>query len=384
MNSISRKITKCLNWFNSLDSPVLVKELRLRMRGGKAYVIMGIYVILLGLLACGYYMFKTDMFSIGSSNTAPVNWMTYSEIGHEMFILISMLQLSMVILTAPSLTCGAITLEKEQQTFTALALTSIGSRTIILGKYFSSLCYLGLLIIASIPVMSLTLVFGGVSPGELFMVFAIILLSALLFGSIGIFTSSIVKRTYISTALAYGFMLFIIVGIPSAAFFVLGMLFFGGLGISAILTAFAHWLFPRMRPGWKPERVVYIAIFGFSFCAITALIHLPIAATIGNFLQSNIDILNPYMLLFYRGFNMGNTSSIPTFVDFIVSSVTFAILAFMMTLTLLLASIALLRKMRAPVPDTLEVEERYYDEMIKLETMRRLDESIHAVKTEKA
>ena len=67
---------------------------------------------------------------------------------------------------APAFTSGAISLEREKQTLDMLAATPISSLAIVVGKLFSALAYVFLLIAASIPLTAIVFVFGGVGAGR--------------------------------------------------------------------------------------------------------------------------------------------------------------------------------------------------------------------------
>ena len=67
----------------------------------------------------------------------------------------------------PAMTAGAISLEREKQTLELLVTTPLGTLALVLGKLFSALTYVFLLILASIPLASIVFTFGGVGPEDL-------------------------------------------------------------------------------------------------------------------------------------------------------------------------------------------------------------------------
>src|SRR5205823_8984218 len=78
----------------------------------------------------------------------------------------------------------------------------------------SALAYVVLLILALAPLESLAFMFGGVSPEEIILSQVVMLLAALLFASIGIFWSTVVRTSVGSNVLTYGAILFLLIGVP--------------------------------------------------------------------------------------------------------------------------------------------------------------------------
>jgi ABC-2 type transport system permease protein len=169
-----------------------VKELRGRMRGRRAFIILTIYLLLLGGFAL---MVERIMeasflspFSGASATAGPA-------IGQGIFAALLMLMTLQVVFLAPSSTAGAISLEREKQTLELLVTTPISSVAIVIGKLLSALVYVFLLIAASIPLMAVVFVFGGVAPEDVIRGYIVLIVTALGLGSFGLLCSSVVKRT---------------------------------------------------------------------------------------------------------------------------------------------------------------------------------------------
>jgi ABC-type transport system involved in multi-copper enzyme maturation permease subunit len=327
------------------------------MRGGRVFIAMGIYISILSLVAGTLIILAFIDFSARGNG---IRGQDYATIGREIVTALTFVQMCLIVVFSPGLTCASFSGEFEQRTFEAMALSSMSSRTIVLGKFVSSLCYLALLLFCSLPVLALTFLFGGVSPIEILFVYLACLTIGLFFGSLGLLASAMVRRTFISTGLAYGFMLFWIVGLPASASSSVGMFLFGGLTIAGILTVLARWLLPRMRKGWRPERVVYIAIFGLSYCMITAvLLNNQLTDRIDSFLQGSLDALGSLLFM-----STGHNGPLPfsgnptTFNSLLVSAVLFMTFALAGMIAALLATLSIIRAMRAPIPDSYEIETR--------------------------
>ncbi len=174
-----------------------VKELRGRMRGKRAFVILTIHLLLVAGFAWMIESLAERSFAGGFSSTFSAS----SDIGRQLFMgIISLLTLITLIL-APASTAGAISLEREKQTLDLLTTTPISSLAIILGKLLSALSWILLLLLASIPVVALVFTFGGVGPDDVVKAYVVLLGTAFAYGAIGLFVSALVRRTQAATVI---------------------------------------------------------------------------------------------------------------------------------------------------------------------------------------
>ena len=175
-----------------------VKELRGRMRGRRAFVILTIYLLLLGGFAwmVELIMERTYSFGFGGNGSYAT-----AAIGQGIFAALLMLETLQVAFLAASSTAGAISLEREKQTLELLVVTPITSMAIVLGKLLSALVYVWLLIAASIPLTAVVFVYGGVAPEDVVRGYLVLIVTALGLGSFGLFCSSLVRRTQAATAI---------------------------------------------------------------------------------------------------------------------------------------------------------------------------------------
>ncbi len=175
-----------------------VKELRGRMRGRRAFIILTIYLLLLG----GFALMVERIAEAGySSNFGGMSAFAGAAIGQAIFAALLMLMTLQVVFLAASSTAGSISLEREKQTLDLLVTTPISSVAIVVGKLLSALVYVFLLIAASIPLMAVVFVFGGVGPEDVVRGYIVLIATALGLGSFGLLCSSLVKRTTAATAI---------------------------------------------------------------------------------------------------------------------------------------------------------------------------------------
>jgi ABC-type transport system involved in multi-copper enzyme maturation permease subunit len=175
-----------------------VKELRGRMRGRRAFIILTIYLLLLGGFAwmVELIMERTYSFGFGGNGTYAT-----AAIGQGIFAALLMLETLQVAFLAPASTAGAISMEREKQTLELLVVTPITSLAIVIGKLLSALVYVWLLIAASIPLTAVVFVYGGVAPEDVLRGYLVLVVTALGLGAFGLFCSSLVRRTQAATAI---------------------------------------------------------------------------------------------------------------------------------------------------------------------------------------
>lgn len=214
---------------NKLYNPVLLKELKLRFRFFKSITGMMFYLAALSIFVIGFLnivlsIYETKYFLPDQS--------------FLLFILISVIQMGLVIFITPGLTAGAISSEREKQTLNMLLITTQSSSSIILGKLFSSVAYLGLLLVAALPIYSLVFIYGGISPTQFVTVFFFYFVTMIAIGSAGIYFSTILKKTITAMISTYSFMIFLT--IMTAFFFLISIV------ISNTTTMFTETIHPFM------------------------------------------------------------------------------------------------------------------------------------------
>jgi ABC-type transport system involved in multi-copper enzyme maturation permease subunit len=196
---------KTMKWRNPLqpvlDNPVVVKELRGRMRGRQAFVLLTVY---LGLIAV-FIMLVYNLLGL----TSTITWDPSARqgAGKAIFGTVVLLELLLLSFIAPGLTAGAITSERERQTFEILRTTLLSARSLVLGKLSSALSFLFLLILSALPVQSLAFLLGGVGLGEMVASSLMLVVTAVFFCTLGIFFSSFMKRTLTATVASYAVIL---------------------------------------------------------------------------------------------------------------------------------------------------------------------------------
>lgn len=203
MNEQSTSSQYWKQWRSWLINPLLGKEFTLRMRTPRSMWALLFYLIAIGLMAFGFLF----VMNIGNGHRG----FNPSD-SRNMFMFISFAQLGLIAFMAPGLTAGVVSSEREKQTLGLLLTTQQSSTSIILSKLASSLSFMGLIMLATLPVYSIVFLYGGVSPRQVGMVFFFYLFTMASLGSLGVLFSTLFKRTMISVIVTYGIMLFLFGG----------------------------------------------------------------------------------------------------------------------------------------------------------------------------
>ena len=174
-------------------NPILAFSATRRMRSFKTMLIVIAYMAALLLISFAFLSpFLKEDIGLGSLTRSPLCYMALLA---GQFVLI--------ILIAPAMTAGAIAGERERQTLDLLLVTNTGSFRIVTGKIMESFAMLGLLIVCGLPVMSLCLLTGGVSLGQILIGELFLLAEAFACVSIGVFCSSLSRSTVFSGVISY-------------------------------------------------------------------------------------------------------------------------------------------------------------------------------------
>ncbi|MBK3495377.1 ABC transporter permease subunit [Viridibacillus sp. YIM B01967] len=212
-------------------NPVLIKEFKLRFRAFKSFSGIMFYLLALSIFVFGFIFVLMDF---------NISGFISSEESVMLFSLLTYVQLALILFITPGMTAGSISSEREKQTLNILLTTAQSSFQIIFGKMSSSIVFLMLLLIAGLPIYSLVFLFGGVSPSQLIVIFAFLIVTMLAVGSIGVMFSTLLRKTIISMIATYGSML-VLTGV-TAFFFLISMEMnrSGMTGVTSSPSIFAH------------------------------------------------------------------------------------------------------------------------------------------------
>lgn len=214
-------------------NPVMLKELRERMRGARAFAVISVYLALMGA-------FMVLLFLTNAPLSGGIVSSVTGDLGRTLFAGVVGLQLLLIIFISPAFTAGAITGERERKTFDLLQITLLPRPSFVVGKLESAMVYIFLLLLAAIPLQSIAFLFGGISEIEVILAFVILAVTAITLGTVGLFFSTAADRTLSASVRAYSLALAMLVGIPVLGSFFISVLDSALTGVGTGLT------------GWSP------------------------------------------------------------------------------------------------------------------------------------
>ncbi len=191
---------------------VLFKDLLARMR---TWRMVGVVVLHLGLLSI--IAFVVARFLLRQQN---FGFSQGPQVGQTLFATLATTELLLIVFITPAVTATVLSSERERRTFELLLLTQLSGPGIVAGKVLGTLCFVLLLIFASLPVFSLVFLFGGVAPGALARVFVLYFASATTLASLGVCVSALARRSQVATAVSYALVLALVFGSVISAVFV--------------------------------------------------------------------------------------------------------------------------------------------------------------------
>jgi ABC-2 type transport system permease protein len=186
-----------------MPDPILRKEMNLRMRERNAFWVPLLYLLTLG------FVFGRAYLSSGGQQP----W----ELGTELFNQLSWMNILLVVLMVPIFATGSVTIEREQRTLASLLLSGLTSGEIVRGKLLGAISYVLLVTSASLPLLLLAFLFGGVSLGGLVLHYFSLFLVTVLVGALGVLISTHFKRSSYAIAIHYGLLAFVLTVVPFLA-----------------------------------------------------------------------------------------------------------------------------------------------------------------------
>ena len=188
-------------------NPVLSRELRQRMRGPRSAIVITLYLLILSLIVWTAYegVSRNDQFSGPQVEEI-------AGLGRSIFQTLLFCVLLLVCFIVPGQTAGAIAGERERQTLIPLQITLLRSRSILVGKMLASLAFVLLLIVATLPLVGVAFILGGVELAEVLRSTAMLVVIAAFLASLSVFCSTLTRRTQGATVLAYALVLFLVLG----------------------------------------------------------------------------------------------------------------------------------------------------------------------------
>ena len=177
----------------SLVNPVLARELTERMRGPRAMVMLSGYLVVLGLVLVLVYRSKVDAANSRFGGSPVVELATAGQGIFEWTLLFTML---LVLFLVPGFTAGSVVGERERQTLMPMQVSLLRPRSIILGKLGASVVFTLLLVLATLPLLTVAYLIGGVTFPEIVKGLAMVMFTAVGIGAISLACSAVSSKPF--------------------------------------------------------------------------------------------------------------------------------------------------------------------------------------------
>ncbi len=189
---------------------VMAREMRSRMRGWRTATIITVYLAILALITAALLI----------SNANSQSTLTQSaQAGANMFTVLSLFQLLLLIFITPASAAPAISGERQRQTLDLLLVTKLSSTSIVLGKLGAALSFDVLLLLCSVPLLSIVFLFGGVDPTQFVEMYVVFLTTVLILGSAALLCSTLLRRMQGSLIVSSIFAFFLTLGLVLVTLF---------------------------------------------------------------------------------------------------------------------------------------------------------------------
>lgn len=185
-------------------NPVYKRETMVSARSFRMALIMLVFNSVLAVVAL------LSMYSVIArvKVTAEIRYSSFL----ELYMFVATMEFIMLMFIIPAITAGSISGERERQTLELMLTTKMTPGEIVLGKLFSSLSTVALLIVSSFPVLALVFVYGGVRIPDVGMLLLCYVSTAFLVGCLGICFSAMFKRSTIATVVSYSLIIGLMLG----------------------------------------------------------------------------------------------------------------------------------------------------------------------------
>lgn len=182
--------------FAPLNNPLVQREIRSRMRSNRTLALLVGFV---GLMAGGLAI----VLQVSGVNSTAAYAPNPVELGYILFHVALSVELVLIGMVAAGTAAGAISGERERQTWDLLVVTGLPARDIVIGQLFASVMLVLWLVVAALPVFIPLLRVGVASWDVLLRVLLFFMVTALVYGALGLLCSAWCRRTVVAVIVSY-------------------------------------------------------------------------------------------------------------------------------------------------------------------------------------
>ena len=185
----------------ALAGPILTKELRVSSRRRRNYVLRSVYLAVLTVFVLLVWLGNVR-WDDGGSYAQRVNSMAIA--GRTIIVWIAWFQFIVIQIVTVIMLSTSISEEVYAKTLGVLMTTPINSFQIVVGKLFSKILQLLILLAASLPMLAVLRVLGGVPWNFVVTTLCVTLTTALLVAAVTMFFSILFRWAFVSILMSLG------------------------------------------------------------------------------------------------------------------------------------------------------------------------------------
>lgn len=166
-----------------MSNPILQRELTSLLRARATVVLAWVYLVLLAGLILWMWP-ETGVYSLAARAS------------RSLLVVFTVTQVLLVVVYAPAFAATSITLEREQNTYDLLFATRLRPAQIVVGKLGASVSTLLLFVVLALPLFATCFFLGAVSVREAIVIHAVVVMTAVFFGMLGLAISALAGSSH--------------------------------------------------------------------------------------------------------------------------------------------------------------------------------------------
>ena len=254
---MAEAIERALYWAFRFNPCVVNHELRLRMRAGRAFLLMLTYALLASLAVVIPVFFvawqRTHLYGSQGSGTS---------LGRVGLHALAYTELTLIFIALPAYAAATIAAEREKRTLEMLRATLVTPADVVTGKLLVVVAFAAVLLGATVPAAAWCVLMGGVGPSDVIHVFTYLFAVAVAVSAFGVLLSARFQRSLGATVATYAVLLglgvlsvlviyavSVVTMISRHASSPPAMGSAAALGLIAVPVLVTAWLLPAWAPG---------------------------------------------------------------------------------------------------------------------------------------
>ena len=194
---LARNFPTLKMWIGNLGWPILLKQLRTEFRKNRFFYSHFICLAILG----------GSLFLIITTKASDLS-VTPTQVGLAVFNWFWFIQVSVIYWIFPAFSATAFTEKKSNLSLDLLVMTTLSSEEVVSGKFLASSIYCLLYVMATVPLLAISFLFGGVQVEDVLLAYGILIALTLLVSMLSLCVSSCFRSNVGAILCVYALLLF--------------------------------------------------------------------------------------------------------------------------------------------------------------------------------